>query len=195
MKRGSRLVASTERRHYNVGWFTAWLVFWAGWLALTGCGTSAPAPTLIPTLILPTPSITPSPPPAVARPTPTPFATNFPTWRTATLQDRESFDFRQETSGLPTEGDLYYSAFSSRQGSACLWANNVEQVGGRDLGSWPLTALTERPLPRDRYSGQCIPVIRGHVYVYGIRGDERLAVFRVADTGPTSVTIQYILRK
>lgn len=93
-----------------------------------------------------------------------------------------------------TGGDLYYSAFSSAQGTACFWADNVDQEGGRDLGSWSLTELTERPLPRDRYSGLCIPVLQGHLYVYGMRGDERLAVFRVVDTGPDSVTFEYILR-
>jgi hypothetical protein len=171
------------------------IVFWIGWMTLTACGSAEPTPTLIPTLALPTPSSTPSFTPTAAHPTPTAFATNFPTWRTFKLEDHQSYDFRQETTGAPTEGDLYFSTFSSRQGTACFWADNVDQVGGRDLGSWPLTALTERPLPRDRYSGQCIPVIRGHVYVYGLKDDDRLAVFRVADTGPTWVTIEYIVRQ
>ena len=176
-------------------WLVDWLPLWTVWLALVGCQAPQPTLTLVPTLALPTPSPTPTSVPTVARPTFTPFATNFPTWRTATLQAGQSYDFRQETVGLPTEGDLYYSAFNPLQGSACFWANNAGQVGGRDLGSWPLTALTERPLPRERFSDRCIPVIRGHVYVYGMRGDERLAVFRVVDTGPSSVTFDYILRK
>jgi hypothetical protein len=172
-----------------------WLALWVGWLTLVGCGANRSSPTLAPTLALPTPSATPSTVPTAARPTPTPFATDFPTWRTATLQDGESFDFRQETTGLPTAGDLYYSASDPARGTACFWADNVEQVGGRDLGSQPLTALTERPLPRDRFSRQCLAVVRGHLYVYGMRGDERLAVLRVSDTGPTWVTFDYILRR
>jgi hypothetical protein len=132
--------------------------------------------------------------PTVVRPTRTLFATNFPVWRSATLENNQSFDFRQETTGTPIQGDLYFVASDLLQGSACFWANNGTQVGGRDLGSWPLTALTERPLPRDRLSGLCIPVTRGHVYVYGLNGDERLAVFRVAETGESQVTFDYILR-
>ncbi len=181
------------KSRWKAGWLMGCLALWACWLAPTGCGVARP--TLAPTLALPTASTTPSSIPTVARPTPTPFATNFPAWRTATLQDGQSFDFRQETIGMPTEGDLYYSATKPLQGTACFWANNVQQVGGRDLGSWPLTALTERPLPRDRYSRQCLAVVRGHVYVYGMRGDERLAVFRVVDTGPTWVAFDYILRQ
>jgi len=172
-----------------------WLALWVSWLTLVGCGLNQSPPTLAPTLALPTPSAPPPAVPTATRPTPTPFATDFPTWRTATLQDGESFDFRQETPGIPTAGDLYYSAFDPGRGTACFWSDNVEQVGGRDLGSQPLTALTERPLPRDRFSRQCLAVVRGHLYVYGMRGDERLAVFRVSDTGPTWVTFDYILRK
>jgi hypothetical protein len=172
-----------------------WLVLVISLAALTGCDATQPAPTLVPTLSLPTPTVTPSPVPTIADPTATAFATGFPTWRTTTIQDHQSYDFRQETAGALTEGDLYYSAFSPRQGTACFWGDNVAQVGGRDLGSWSLTELTEQPLPRDRYSGQCIAVVRGHVYVYGIRGDERLAVFRVVDTGPDWVTLEYILRE
>jgi hypothetical protein len=166
----------------------------AGCFVFTGC-SSQPTPTLLPTLAMPTAADTPQPAPASVKPTPTPLATNFATWRSVRLQDHQSYDFRQEKMGALTEGDLYYSPFSSRQGTACFWADNVDQVGGRDLGAWPLTALTERPLPRDRFSGQCIPVVRSHVYVFGMRGDERLAVFRVSDTGPDWVDIDYVLRE
>jgi hypothetical protein len=185
----------TGEAHWEIDWPVIWLAVWAGWLALTGCSVVQPVPTLVPTLALATPKTASSPVPTVASPTPTAFATSFATWRTATIQDHQSFDFRQETTGPLTGGDLYYSAFSSRQGTACFWADNMEQTGGRDLGSWSLTELTQRPLPRDRYSGQCIPVIQGHVYVYGMRGDERVAVFRVVDAGADSVTFEYILRK
>jgi hypothetical protein len=201
-----RLAQGRERVGWWVGLFVCWLLVG---LATTACSIIQPAPTLIPTLTYtPTPSLvpssvsttvlpvnSPSPTPAAVRPTKTPFATNFPAWRTATIENHQSFDFRQETVGALTEGDLYYVASSSLQGSACFWANNGKQIGGRDLGSGPLTALTERPLPRDRYSDQCIPVIRGHVYVYEISGDERLAVLRVVDTGPSWVSFEYILRK
>jgi hypothetical protein len=123
------------------------------------------------------------------------LAPGFPTWRSITIRDGESFDFRQETTGFPTQGDLYYAGFDSLQGTACFWANNADQVGGRDVGSWPLTALTERPLPRERFSKQCLSVTRGHVYVYGLKGDERLAVLRVSETGLDWVTFEYVLRK
>lgn len=186
----------TVKRQMAPRWKVAPLALGVAWLALAACSGVRSLPTLVPTLTYaPTPSITPSPIPTAVRPTETPFAPGFPVSRTATLENNQSFDFRQESVGGPTEGDLYYVAFSPRQGSACFWANNGKQVGGRDLGSWPLTALTERPLPRDRYSGQCVPVIRRHVYVYGIIGDERLAVLRVVDTGPTWVTFEYILRQ
>jgi hypothetical protein len=176
-------------------WPVIWFTVWAGWLALEGCSAAEPPPTLVPTMVLPSPTATPSPIPTVANPTPTAFATNFPTWRTATIPDHQSFDFRQEITGPLTGGDLYYSAFSARQGTACFWADNVEQVGGRDLGSWSLSELTERRLPSDRLSGQCIPAMRGHIYVYGLNGDKRLAVFRVVDKGSDSVTVEYILRE
>jgi hypothetical protein len=195
MEQGYNLKGQTRTTHWKAGLLITSLALAVDWLMLAGCGAAESTPTLVPTLVLPTPSVTASLAPAAARPTPTLFATGFPTWRKVTLSDHESFDFRQETTGVITEGDLYYSAFSAQQGTACFWAENEEQVGGRDLGSWPLTALTDRPLPRDRYSRQCIPVIRGHVYVYGLRGDERLAVFRVADTGPDWVAIEYILRE
>lgn len=175
--------------------FISWIALCLGWLALAGCRSTQPVSTVAPTLALPTAPPTPTRVPTAAEPTPTAFATNFPIWRTVTLQVGQSFDFRQEKVGLPTEGDLYYSATNPLQGTACFWANNATQIGGRDLGSWPLTALTERPLPRNRLSGRCIAVIQGHVYVYGMRGDERVAVFRVADTGLDSVTLEYILRK
>lgn len=190
---GSRL--DRGKKDTSAGWKVNRIAFWASWLLLAGCVVTQPIPTIIPTLSLPTPSTTPFPIPTVVRPSPTFMATNFPTWRTVTLQAGQSFDFRQETTGIPTAGDLYYSPFNSRQGTACFWANNAAQVGGRDLGAWPLTALAARPLPRDRYSGQCMPVIRGHVYVYGIRGDERLVIFRVVDTGIDTVTLDYILRR
>ena len=165
-----------------------------GCVFFVGCSSQS-APTLMPTLALPTPEDTLPPAPATVKPTPTPLATNFATWRSVRLEDHQSYDFRQEKMGALTEGDLYFSAFSPRQGTACFWADNVDQVGGRDLGSWPLTALTERPLPRERFSGQCIPVVRGHVYVFGMKNDERLAVFRVSDTGSSWVDIDYVLRK
>jgi hypothetical protein len=174
----------------GIGFF----IFCAACLLFAGC-SSQPAPTLMPTLVLPTPEDTPSPVPVAVKPTPTPLATNFATWRSVRLEDHQSYDFRQEKMGALTEGDLYFSAFSPRQGTACFWADNVDQVGGRDLGSWPLTALTERPLPAERFSGQCIAVVRGHVYVFGMKNDERLAVFRVSDTGPSWVDIDYVLRK
>jgi hypothetical protein len=165
-----------------------------GWI-LVACQSVSSAPTLIPTVALPTPLTTPSPWPTPSPPAPTPLAPGFPTWRHVTLQGGESFDFRQEKTGGPTEGDLYFSAFNASQGTACFWANNAQQIGGRDLGSVPLTALDQRPLPRERFSGQCVPVISRHLYVYGIQGDERLAVFRVADKGLESVTLEYILRR
>ena len=176
-------------------WPVVWFAVWVGWLALEGCGATGPAPTLVPTVVLPSPTATPSQTPTPANPTPTAFATNFPTWRSTTIPDFQSYDFRQETTGPLTQGDLYYSAYSARQGTACFWADNEEQVGRRDLGSWSLTELTERPLPRDRLSGQCLPVMQGHIYVFGMNGDKRLAVFRVADKGADSVTIEYILRE
>ena len=172
----------------------SWVIVCLGWLLLIGCSME-PAATLVPTLALPAASIAPSPDATEAPATPTPFATNFPSWRSVTLQGGQSYDFRQETTGLPSEGDLYYSAFSSKEGTACFWANNADQVGGRDLGSWSLTALTQRPLPRERLSKQCLPVLRGHVYVFGIQGDERLVVFRVAETASDAVTLDYILRE
>jgi hypothetical protein len=165
-----------------------------GWI-LVACQGVSSTPTLVPTAVLPTRLATSSPSPTPSLPAPTPLAPGFPTWRSVTLQAGESFDFRQEKTGGPTEGDLYFSAFNSRQGTACFWANNTQQVGGRDLGTVPLTALDQRPLPRERFSGQCVPVISRHLYVYGIRGDERLAVFRVADKGLESVTLEYILRR
>jgi hypothetical protein len=171
------------------------LTLWMSGLFLAGCVVTQPLPTIVSTVVVPTPTPTSPPVPTRVRPSPTPIATNFPAWRRVTLQSGQSFDFRQETMGIPTAGDLYYSAFNPRQGTACFWANNASQVGGRDLGAWPLTALTEQPLPRDRYSSRCIPVIRGHVYVYGIRRDERLAIFRVVDTGLDAVTFDYALRR
>jgi hypothetical protein len=191
MKQALKMGKLSDRWSWSIGL----IILWMGGLALAGCGSTQAAPTLIPTIALPTAAPTPSALPALSRPSPTPFATNFPTWRSVTLMDRQSFDFRQETMGAPTEGDLYYSTFDAQQGTACFWANNTAQVGGRDLGAWSLTALTERPLPRERFSGQCVPVIRGHVYVYGIQGDERLAVFRVSDAGLEQVTLEFILRK
>ena len=179
----------------KAGWRVGRLAFWVSWMLLAGCVVTQPLPTIVSTLALSTPTPPSSPVPTRVRPSPTPIATNFPAWRTVTLQSGQSFDFRQEKMGIPTAGDLYYSAFNPQQGSACFWANNASQVGGRDLGAWPLTALTERPLPRDRYSGRCIPVIRGHVYVYGIRRDERLAIFRVVDTQLDAVTFDYVLRR
>jgi hypothetical protein len=173
----------------------SWVIVCVGWLLLIGCGSIEPAATLVPTLALPVASMPPSPASTEVPATPTSFATDFPSWRTATLQDGQSYDFRQEITGLPTEGDMYYSAFSAKQGTACFWANNPDQVGGRDLGAWRLTALPQRPLPRERLSKQCLPIVRGHVYVYGIQDDERLAVFRVADTTPDAVTLDYILRQ
>jgi hypothetical protein len=190
---------SVFRRIWEAVWkprsLASWLLPWIICLASVGCQAAQPTLTLVPSLALPTPSHTLSPVSTITRPTATSFATNFPTWRTVTLQAGQSYDFRQETVGLPTAGDLYYSAFNPLQGSACFWANNAGQMGGRDLGSWPLTALTQRPLPRERFSGRCNPVIRGHVYVYGLRSDERLAVFRVVGTRSDSVTFDYILRK
>jgi len=192
MKR--RLVHRVEIRH--IGRPVGWLALWASCLTMVACGVVQSVPTLVPTLTsAPMPPVTPSSLPTEAVPPPTPFASGFPTWRTAMLEDYQSFDFRNEMVGTVVQGDIYYVASSPLEGSPCFWANNDEQVGGRDLGSWPLTALTERPLPHDRLSGQCIPVIRGHVYVYGLSGDERLAVFRVVDTGLTSVTFDFILRE
>jgi hypothetical protein len=140
MGRGPGWDRATTASHWKAVRLMGWLVFWVSWLTLVGCGANRSSPTLAPTLALPTPSATPSAVPTATRPTPTSFATDFPTWRTATLQDGESFDFRQETPGIPTIGDLYYSAFDPARGTACFWADNVEQVGGRDLGSQPLTA-------------------------------------------------------
>jgi hypothetical protein len=176
------------------GLLACWFV---GALALTGCGAPRPTPTLVPTLTLPpTPALTPSPFPTLTPSTPTPIAPSFPAWRTVTLQSDQSFDFRQEKTGAFTEGDFYFVAFSPTQGTACFWANNAHQVGGRDLGPRPLSALVEYPsLPRDRFSRQCNAVMRGHMYVYGMRGDERLAVFRVADNGLDWVTFDFVLRR
>ena len=138
------------RDNVKAGWWVGRLAFWVSWLLLTGCVVTQPMPTIISTLSLPTPTPPSSPVPTRIRPSPTPIATNFPAWRRVTLQSGQSFDFRQEKMGIPTAGDLYYSAFNPQQGTACFWANNASQVGGRDLGAWPLSALTERPLPRDR---------------------------------------------
>ena len=135
---------------------------------------------------------TPSPIPTTAIP---PTETPSVVWRSRTLENLQSFDFRQETTGTITEGDLYYIASDSYQSSSCFWANNEEQVGGRDLGSWPESSLERDTLPRDRYSGQCIAVIGGHAYVYGLKDDTRLVVLRVVETGPTWVTLEYILRE
>ncbi len=173
-------------------WLLCYFPLWLACLLITGCSSQLPAPTLLPTLThTPIPSPTPLPTPTVVIPTDTPSIA----WRTATLENLQSFDFRQETVGTPTQGDLYFIAFGSHQSSSCFWANNVQQVGGRDLGSWSQTALREQTLPRDRYSGECMPVIGGHAYVYGLSGDERLVVLRVVSTGSDSVTIEYILRK
>lgn len=183
-----------DRERWPGGWGLGWLALWVGWLALAGCSViQAPTPTLIPTLThTPIPSATPSPlPSTVAPPTDTPFVA----WRTVTLESLQSFDFRQEKVGAPTEGDLYYVPFDPLEGDACFWANNGKQVGGRDLGSWSQTALLEQALPRDRYSAECLPVIGGRAYVYGLNGDERLAVLHVVSTELTSVTFEYILRK
>ncbi len=173
-------------------WQTFAIILGAVWL--TGCSLiQPPTPTLIPTLTCtPVPSATPTPVPATVIP---PTATPLVVWRSKTLENLQSFDFRQETTGILTEGDLYYIARDSHQSSSCFWANNGEQVGGRDLGSWPQTALAKDPLPRDRYSGQCIAVIGGHAYVYGLSGDTRLVVLRVVETGLTWVTFEYILRE
>jgi hypothetical protein len=161
---------------------------------LTGCSLiQAPTPTLVPTLTsTPLPSATPSPIPATVVP---PTATPSVVWRSKTLETLQSFDFRQDTTGAITDGDLYFIASDSHQSSACFWANNGEQVGGRDLGSWPQTSLARDPLPQDRYSGECIAVIGGHAYVYGLRDDARLVVLRVVETGATWVTFEYILRE
>lgn len=173
-----------------------WLVSWATGLAITACNAGRPVPTAIATLTSrPPASSTPAPAPTRVPPTETPYGANSIIWRTTTLESHQSFDFRQGKIGAVTAGDLYYIAVGPRQGTACFWANNGQQVGGRDLGFWPLLAQPERPLPRDRYSGQCIYVIRGHVYVYGLSEDERLVVLRVVDTGPSWVTFDYILHK
>jgi hypothetical protein len=168
------------------------VILGAAWL--TGCSFfQTPTPTLVPTLThTPQPSATPTPIPATAIP-PTPTPQVF--WRSVTLQSLQSFDFRQETTGAITEGDLYYIASDSHQSSACFWANNEGQVGGRDLGSWPQSSLERDALPHDRYSGLCLAVIGGHAYVYGLQGDARLVVLRVVETGATWVTFEYILRE
>ena len=181
-------------------WLLCYFPLWLACLLMTGCSIQPATPTLIPTLThTPVPSATPLPTPTVVLPTlgQAQDQANTPSiaWRTATLENMQSFDFRQETVGPPTQGDLYFVAFSSHQISSCFWANNVQQVGGRDLGSWSMTALREQTLPRDRYSGECMPVIGGHAYVYGLSGDERLVVLRVVSTGSDSVIIEYILRK
>ncbi len=165
-----------------------------GFAWLAGCSfIQPPTPTLVPTLAYtPLPSATPFPIPATVIP---PTATPLVVWRSKTLENLQSFDFRQKTTGAITAGDLYYIANDSYQSSACFWANNDDQIGGRDLGSWPQTSLARDPLPRDRYSGECIAVIGGHVYVYGLSGDARLVVLRVVEMGATWVTFEYILRE
>lgn len=158
-------------------------------------GGNEPTPTLVATLQTnPTLALTPPPPTAPATdasPTPTIFT---PLWRTVTLSHTQSFDFDQKRLGQISGGDLYYIAHDARQGAACFWANNTGQIGGRDLGSYPADKLETLPLPTDRYSDQCIAIARGHVYVYAMQGDERLAVFRVAASGPNTVTLQYLIR-
>jgi hypothetical protein len=181
---------SLEKRHRVGQVFVRLLV--AGvisWLA-TACEETGPEPTLVPTLAA---TAIPSATPSAVVPTARPTSTLLAVLESVTLENYESYDFRREVVGALTQGDLYFVAASSRQGGACFWANNEPQVGGRDLGSWPLTALADQPLPRDRLSGQCIPVIQGHVYVYGLQGDRRIAVLRVTDTGTDSVTFDYLL--
>lgn len=168
-------------------------------LCVAACGSdsSEPTPTLVPTLgTVPTATVlqTPPPPPtpaAHASPTPTIF---IPLWRTVTLSHTQSFDFDQKRIGQITGGDLYYLAQDTQQGGACFWANNTDQIGGRDLGFHQADELETLPLPRDRYSNQCLLITRGHVYVYAMKGDARLAVFRVAANGPNTVTLQYLIK-
>jgi hypothetical protein len=185
-----RRLAQAKRTWQLLGW----LLLGMGWLALAGCDTiQSPTATLIPTLTpMPLPSATSVPLPTTAIP---PTKTPLVVWHSATLENLQGFDFHQTVVGALTAGDLYYVAQDSLQGGACFWANNGKQVGGRDLGSWPETALAQDPLPRDRYSSECIPIIGGHAYVFGLDGDERLAVLRIVDTGPNWVTFEYILRE